>query len=109
MKELTEAQKRFVELDEQKETHSKFFDEYRAAAIAVAGEIGLGAFFQDSKGVVYQTGEPGGKFVYFEKVEIKRTRRADEEKGSLSLTIAEAAGFTPANGDKRKKKKGAKK
>lgn len=90
---LSDAQKRFVELDRRKAEHKQFLEEYKAAVEAVVAEVGLGAFFQDEQGVVYQAAEPEGRFVYYEKVTVNRTRREGEAKGSLSLKAAKEAGF----------------
>ena len=91
---MTEAQKRFVELERKKEEIKKYFDELNAAVEAVAKEIGINSFFQDNHGVVYKVVIPEGKFVHFEKISYVRTRRPHEKRGDLSMKEAEAAGFT---------------
>lgn len=93
-KELTEAQKRFIELDRQKTHYKQFLDDYKAATEAVVAEAGVGAFFQDEQGVVYQTATPDGRFVYYERYTVNRTRREGEKAGSLSLKAAREAGFS---------------
>jgi hypothetical protein len=92
-KELTEAQKRFVLLDRRKAEYKQFLEDLKAATEAVVAEIGVGGFFQDEEGIVYQTAEPDGRFVYYERVIINRTRREGEAKGSLSMKTAREAGF----------------
>lgn len=90
---MTEAQKRFVELERKKEDIKKYFDELNIAVEALVKETGVGSYFQDEQGVVYKVIVPEGKFVHFEKYSYKRTRRPDEERGELSMKEAEAAGF----------------
>lgn len=90
---MTEAQRKFVELERKKEEVKKFFDELNEATAAVASEIGVNGYFQDDQGVVYKIVEPEGKFVYFERLSYVRTRRAHEKRGDLSMKEAEGAGF----------------
>jgi len=98
---MTKTQKRFVELDRRKDEIKKFFEEYNEAVAAVVQEFSneaemesAGNFFQDDQGVVYKTDIPEGRFVYFDKYAILRTRRENETKGSLSMKEAAEAGFT---------------
>lgn len=91
---MTEAQKKFVTLEKQKEQVKKFFEELKLATLAVQAEVGLNGMFQDGEGTVYKIVEPEGKFVTFEKISYVRTRRLDEKRGDLSLKEAEAAGFS---------------
>lgn len=93
MPELTETQKKFVELDRRKPEYKQFVEELKAATEAVVAEMGLGKFFQDEQGVVYETAEATGRFVYFDRFTINRTRRAGEAKGTLSIRAAQEAGF----------------
>jgi hypothetical protein len=88
------VQKRFVELENQKEQVRKFFDVLKEATEAVAAEIGINGYFQDSEGTVYKVVIPEGKFVTFDKISYVRTRRLDEKRGDLSLKEAEEAGFS---------------
>lgn len=90
---MTELQKKFIELDRKKDEVKRFFEEYNEVVSALAQEQGVGSFFQDDKGVVYQVSIPDGKFVYFEKFAVDRTRREGEKAGSLSLKKAREAGF----------------
>lgn len=90
---MTDAQKRFVELERKKEDIKKFFDELNDACSAVAREVGINGYFQDDQGIVYKVVIPDGKFVHFEKISYKRTRRPNEDRGDLSLKEAESAGF----------------
>ena len=90
---MTETQKRFVELERKKEEVKKYFDELTVACEAVSKEIGINGMFQDDHGIVYKVVIPDGKFVYFEKISYKRTKRPNEERGDLSMKEAEGAGF----------------
>lgn len=93
---MTEAQKRFVNLEKKKAEVKRFFDELKEATQDVAKEVGINGYFQDNEGTVYKIVEPEGKFVTYEKISYVRTRRQDEKRGDLSLTEAESAGFTVA-------------
>jgi hypothetical protein len=90
---MTEEQRRLVELDRKKDDIKRFFDEYAEALAAVVEKHGTGTFFQDDQGVVYRVIVPEGRYVYFDKYSVERTRRSDERTGSLSLKKAREAGF----------------
>ena len=90
---LTDKQRRFIELDKKKAEIKEFAEQYSLAVSELVAEQGLGIAFQDAEGTVYQTAECEGKFVYFDKFEVKRTRRAGERAGSLSLKAAKELGF----------------
>lgn len=94
---MTEAQKKFVELERKKEEIKKYFDELSAAVTAVSKEVGINGYFQDDQGIVYKVVVPDGKFVYFDQISYVRTRRAHEKRGDLSMKEAETAGFRVAN------------
>lgn len=91
---LTDAQKKFIELEKKKEEVKAYFDQLNQAVEEVAKEIGVGGYFQDQEGTVYKIVVPEGKFVYFEKLSYERTRRAGEKSGSLSLKEAREKGYT---------------
>jgi hypothetical protein len=91
---VTENQKKFVQLEKQKEQVKKFFETLSEAVKAVQEEVGINGFFQDEEGTVYKIVEPEGKYVTFDKISYVRTRRMDEKRGDLSLKEAEEAGFT---------------
>lgn len=82
-----------IETDKKKAEAKKILEDCKAANDALFALTGEGYLFQDADGTVYKTNEPEGKFVYFEKVEILRTRREGETKGSLSMKEARDAGF----------------
>lgn len=90
---MTETQKRFIELDKKKAEFKEFMEQYTIAVNDLVQEMGIGGHFQDNEGTVYQTDNCDGKFVYFDKFEIKRTRREGERAGSLSLTKAKDLGY----------------
>lgn len=90
---LTETQRRFVELDRRKAEYKLYLEELKAATEALVAEMGVGKFFQDEAGIVYQTAEATGRFVYYEKFTVNRTRREGEAKGTLAMKAAKEAGF----------------
>jgi len=90
---MTELQKQFVALDKKKAEYKEFMKLYNQVVNLIKDEIGLGGHFQDPEGVVYQLEECEGKFVYFDKYEVKRTRRGEERAGSLSLKKAGELGY----------------
>jgi hypothetical protein len=91
---LSTTQAKFIELEKKKEHYKKFLEELKEVTEAVVREVGIGGHFQDGEGTVYQVEESTGKFVYFDRFEIKRTRRNGEKAGSLSLTKAKELGYT---------------
>lgn len=90
---MTEAQKRFVELEKQKEQIKEYFENLKNAVEAVQKEIGVNGYFQDNEGTVYKIVIPEGKFVTFEHISYVRTRRPHEKRGDLSIKEATEAGF----------------
>jgi hypothetical protein len=90
---MTEAQKKFVELEKRKEEIKKFYEDLKLAIEAVKAEVGLNGYFQDEEGTVYKIVEPEGKFVTYDKISYVRTRRLTEKRGDLSIKEAEEAGF----------------
>lgn len=90
---MTEAQIRFVLLDKKKAAYKEFMEEYTAAVLALKNEIGINGHFQDTEGIVYQLEDCNGKFVYFDKFEVKRTKRIGERAGTLSMKKAGELGY----------------
>lgn len=90
---MTGIQKRFIELDKKKAQYKEFMEQYATAVNDLVQEMGIGGHFQDNEGIVYQVDNCDGKFVYFDKFEVKRTRREGERAGSLSLTKAKDLGY----------------
>ena len=87
---MTEAQKRFVDLEKKRK---QSLDDFDAALQAVAEEVKPGSFFQDDEKVVYKIVTPIGRWVKFDAVSYVRTKRGDESKGTLSTKEAIEAGF----------------
>ena len=91
---LTPAQAKFIELEKKKAEVKKYFDELQTAIEAVVKEVGIDQYFQDpTDGTVFKTVIPEGRFVHFDKFGYKRTKRADEKRGDLSMKEAKEAGF----------------
>lgn len=87
---MTDAQKRFVEIEKQRK---QLLDNFDAALQAVAEEVKPGNYFQDDEKVVYKIVIPPGRWVKFDAVSYVRTKRGDETKGTLSVKEATEAGF----------------
>jgi len=90
---MTKVQQNFVKLDKKKIEYKEFLEEYKQAIQALVDEMKIGGSFQDDDGTVYLIDECSGKFVYFDKYEVKRTRRKNETRGSLSIKKAEELGY----------------
>lgn len=90
---MTPAQERFVVLEKVKDEYKAWLEQLAEATKAVAEEVGVDGYFQDDEGTVYKVVVPAGRFVHYEAVSYVRTKRAGEERGSLSLKEVEAAGF----------------
>jgi len=90
---LTDTQRKFVELEKKKQEYKAFLEEFKQITEELASQMGVGGHFQDSEGTVYQVHVAEGKFVHFDKYEVKRTRRDGERSGSLSLTKAKDLGY----------------
>lgn len=90
---LTEKQKRFVELERQKEQIKKWYEDLNSAITDLIAEQGVNSYFQDEQGTVYKLVECEGRWVNFDKYGYKRTKRAGEERGELSMKEAKEKGF----------------
>lgn len=90
---MTPTQKKFVDLEKQKEQVKLYFENLRNAVEELEKEIGVNGYFQDDEGTVYKVVVPDGKFVTFEHISYVRTRRPHEKRGDLSLKEAKDAGF----------------
>ena len=90
---MTDAQKKFVEVEKRKAEVKKYFEELEQVTAELAKEIGVCGMFQNPEGTVYKVVIPEGTFVRFAKIGYQRTRRAGEAKGDLSLTEARERGF----------------
>jgi len=87
---MTDAQKKFVELEKKRK---QFLEEFDAALLAVAEETGIGNYFQSDDQVVYKIVAPTGRWVKFDSVSYLRTKREGEDKGTLSVKEAKEHGF----------------
>jgi hypothetical protein len=85
-----------VALEKQKQEVKKFYENLKEATEALVKESGVGSYFIDEEGIVYGIIEPEGRFIYYEKYDVIRTRRPGETRGTLSLKEAKERGFTPA-------------
>lgn len=90
---MTEAQKKFVELEKKKEEVKKYFDDLQAAIAAVVKEDGVDSYFLADDGTVYKVVEAEGRWINFDKYSYLRTKRPGEERGTLSLKDAREHGF----------------
>lgn len=87
---MTEAQRRFVALERERK---RFQEDFEEAFQAVTQEVGPGGYFQDDQKIVYKITVPEGRWVKYEAVSYVRTKRGDEERGTLSAKEAREAGF----------------
>jgi hypothetical protein len=85
-----------VELEKQKESVKKFYEDLSLAVEELAKEVGVNGFFQDQEGTVYKIVVPKGKWISYEPLSYLRTRRMHEDASPLPLALkdAEKAGFT---------------
>lgn len=90
---LSDKQKRFVELERRKDEIKKYYEDLETAITELIGEQGVNTYFQDEQGTVYKLIECEGKYVKFDKYGYNRTKRAGEERGSLSVKEAKERGF----------------
>jgi hypothetical protein len=90
---LTDTQRRFIELDKKRSEYKKFIEDYNQAVQDLIKEVGIGAHFQDGENTVYQTALCDGKWIAFDKYEVNRTRRFGEKSGSLALKTAKELGY----------------
>ncbi len=90
---LTEKQKRYIELEKKKQVYKAFLEELKEATEELSKEMGIGGHFRDADGTVYQVHDADGRFIHYDKFEVKRTRRDGERAGSLSLKKAQDLGY----------------
>lgn len=91
---MNELQQKFVALAKKREDLVRQLKQANQDLYNVINELPLGEMFQDpSDGVVYQIVVPAGTYVEYKSLDYVRTRREGEQKGSLSMKEAEAAGF----------------
>lgn len=90
---MTDLQKKFLELANQKEQLVSQLKEIDPLLEELMLEIGKNNYFQSDEGLVYKIQEPKGTFISFKKIEYVRTKKEGEFKGSLSKKEAEENGF----------------
>jgi hypothetical protein len=90
---LTDTQKKLIELDKRKEEIKKYHEDLKETLTLLEKEQGINTYFSDEEGIVYKIVEPDGRFVYFEKLGYIRTKRPNEERGTLSVKEAKEHGF----------------
>jgi hypothetical protein len=98
---MTEATKRLIELNSQREELTEQFKTINAEieALIEEAQIPFGEMFQDTDGTVFVVEKPTGTYVEYRNWTIRRTRRQDEPVSSTNLAIktAEEAGFFVTN------------
>lgn len=90
---LSDLQKKFVELEKKKDEVKKYYEDLNTTIEALVSENGVNSYFQDEEGTVYKFVECEGRYVKFDKYGYERTKRAGEERGSLSMKEAREKGF----------------
>lgn len=90
---LTATQERFIAAAKEVESLKEQLKEKCAEMEKYATEIGAGCYFQDKDLVVYKIDVPKGTFVEYKAIGFVRTKRANEDRGSLSMKEAKDAGF----------------
>lgn len=90
---LSKKQLKYIELEKKKQEYKTFLEEFKQVTEELSIEMGLGGHFQDDEGIVYQVFEGTGRFVHFDKFEVKRTKRSGERAGTLSVTKAKDLGY----------------
>lgn len=71
-----------------------FYEQQKEAIQALIDKFGDDHHFQDPiSGVVYRVSHPEGKYVYFNKNDIERTRFSEEKQGGLGLEEARRLGY----------------
>lgn len=88
-----ELVRKFIELDKKKAEVKLFYEEFDATVKEMVETYGLDAHFQDEEGTVYLIGTCEWKAIKMTPFEIKRTKREDESKGSLSMVKARELGY----------------
>lgn len=93
---LTDTQAKYIELEKKKEDYKKYLEELKEVTEQLVDEMGVGGHFQDTEGTVYLVDEAKGRYVHYDRHEVRRTRRKhlDERSGSLSLGDARGFGYT---------------
>lgn len=94
---MTNQQKRFFELAIRYEKLSEEMNQVREEMEVIMNMLGVNSYHQDPETqLVYKVVEPSGTFIYFRKIDFRRTNRLGENRGGSALSKKEAteAGFT---------------
>lgn len=89
MTELTAAQKRLIELDEQKPVIKQWYEDMDTTLAQIAAEGKLGEMFAAPDGTVFKIQPCEGRYVTFTPIEYVRTKREGEARGTLSMKEAD--------------------
>lgn len=89
------SNEKFIELAKKYEKQSEELDKTREELAAVMTDLGVGTYVQDPvTNAVYKVVEPNGTFMYYRKIDYKRTALDGERGGTvLSKKEAQEAGF----------------
>lgn len=92
---MTENQIKFLELSKKYEELENQMERVRNDLDSSMEQLVLNSYLQDPEsGLVYKIYQPHGGFVFYKKVDYKRTAKEGERGGSvLSKKEAEEAGF----------------
>jgi hypothetical protein len=90
---LSATQLKYIELDRKRQEYKKILEDYKETVGLLVKEHGLNSSFQDADGIVYLVSPCEGRYVTFDKYEVKRTKREGERAGSLALTKAKELGY----------------
>jgi hypothetical protein len=91
---MNELQQKFVALAKLREGLAIQMKRVNQDIYNTMVQLPLGEMFQDpADKVVYQVVVPAGTFVEYKTIDYIRTKRENEQKGTLSMKEAEAAGF----------------
>jgi hypothetical protein len=91
---MNELQSKFVALAKKREDLARQIKQVNQDLYNTLVQLPLGEMFQDPDDrVVYQAIVPAGTFVEYKTIDYIRTKRESEQKGSLSMKEAQAAGF----------------
>jgi hypothetical protein len=92
---MTETQKKFLEISKRYETLKEEMKAIKPNLTELMLAMGEGTMFQDPEtSLVYKIEKPSGTFISFDPISYVRTKKVGEDRGTLSKTEAEKAGFT---------------
>ena len=95
LEEVKEIQQKIIAKANELEAAKETYKVLRAELDALLVQVPMNSLFQDpTTKLVYKVVVPKGTFIEYKTIDYVRTKKADEDKGSLSMKEAEAAGFT---------------